>query len=172
MSSAWSNFVGGELVNVIANLQGAALAQLIRSAHGGLLAARASLVRADSNGSWSVSIRLDRVGSYVITRSGRERAHRLGDGQGPSARGADQLDQPAGNDGSYLGIILVGSAILIAGIALLTFTRIRNVGGRATSEADTTRVVSASLPSVARTARCEPPTAHHHGRYGGMGSMR
>ena len=30
-----------------------------------------------------------------------------------------------GNDGSYLGIILVGSAVLIAGIALLTFTRIR-----------------------------------------------
>jgi hypothetical protein len=117
------NFGPGEIVDAIPNFQGAAMGQLGRSARGGLLVGKAASVTADGNGSFSVTIRLDQVGRYVITSTGRVTA-RAGSVTVRVLPEGSELPV-TGNNGSYLGIVLVGSAVLIAGASLMVFARMR-----------------------------------------------
>ncbi len=118
-----SNFGASEIIDVIDNFQGAAMGQLGRSARGGLLAGKDVTVTADDTGHFSVTVRLDRVGTHVLVATGRTTG-RTGSVTVKVLPEGSQLPT-TGNDGSYLGIILIGSAIVLAGASLLVFARVR-----------------------------------------------
>jgi hypothetical protein len=117
------NFGPGETVDVVPSFQGTAIGQLGRSARGGLFAMAPATVPADGDGHFSVTIQLDQVGRYVITATGRTTA-RTGSVTVRVLPEGSELPV-TGNGGSYLGILLAGSAVVVIGIVLLMVARSR-----------------------------------------------
>lgn len=118
-----SNFGPGETVDVVPSFQGAALGQFGRSAHGGLVAAAMATTVADGAGNFSITLQLDQVGRYIITATGLTTG-RVGSVTVRVLPLGSALPV-TGNDGSYLGILLAGSAVAAAGVVIVVLARSR-----------------------------------------------
>jgi LPXTG-motif cell wall-anchored protein len=120
-----TNFGPDEDVDIVQTLQGAAFGRLGRSAR--LAAAPGDPVatpHTDVTGAFKVRIKLTVEGRWLHTATGRESGLTGSTTVRVLPQGSELPN--TGTDGSnYLGIVLIGSGVLIAGITLLVFTRMR-----------------------------------------------
>jgi hypothetical protein len=119
-----ANFGPGEDVDIVQNLQGAASGQLGRSAHMAAAADPVATPHTDTTGGFTVRIKLTVEGRWLHSATGRV-SGLTGSTVVRVLPVGSELPNTGTNGSNYLGIVLIGSGVLIAGITLLVFTRMR-----------------------------------------------